>query len=1078
MNFFRFLLPKWRLVVMLFVVLPTFAGLIGFGIMPKELNPDIQLPLALVIVPYPGAGPLEVESLVTNKLEEKLQTLDDLDDMLSTSSDGASVITVRFQAGADVDEAIRDTKEIVSDVKGDLPGDILDPEVLELNFNDFPIVVISLTGLDDYVALTEAAEDLQTELEGIPNVLEAAIIGGSEREFQVDADLSRLQTYRLTLLDLIDAIAGSNAELPGGLVDMAGSNFQVRVDGKLRGVDDLRSVVVAGSAAGIVRLGDVAGIRDGIKEASTFSRLERKPTVSLAVKKRQGTNTIDVTRRIKEKLEEVRPSLPAGTEYKITGESSQFIERSLTRMRNSAQYGFVVVAAILFLFMGLRNAAVVATVIPLTIFTTLAFLWAARVTINDIVLFSLILVIGMIVDNAVVVVENIYRHLQERKRRAIAAIACGLSPDEATLDARGDELDAIPDEKLDPGAESALPMSKLRAWAAARGASEVALPILTSTLTTVFAFMPMLIMGGVVGEFMGYIPKTVSLALLASFGVAMLVNPVLSATWIKAPLAIKGTRMMRGDRWTRWLRDRFGTLMRWALRHRRLVLLSSIPYAIGAVALIALGVIKVEMFPPADVGQLYINVQAPSGTRVETTNAIVRRIEEVLEEERWKPYLEHYVANVGYSGTSTIDFSFGGGAENFAQIVIDLVDDDQRDLTAQEIQDSMRPFLQSIPGARIDFRPVDSGPPQDAPVVVRIIGEDLERLRSLSESVQERLRAVPGAVDIKDDLEEGSPEILVSLDRERAGLAGVIPIRAALTTRAAVNGAEASTIRQEDKDVDVTVRLAPQYRMDGGDLAQLQVPSLSGTLVPLGQVAEIGRRAGIAGINHIDRERVVRVTASNAPGNSAVEISRRLQSDLKDFPLPPGYRFDYRGDFEQFNESFQSLSLAFLIAILLIYVLMVAQFSSLTQPLVILATIPMGIFGALYGLAIGGQNFALIALIAVVGLAGVVVNSAIILVDYINSRRRAGFSRDEAVVEASLIRLRPVLLTAATTILGLMPLIVDQAEWRPLGFAFVFGLAFATVLTLVIIPMFYTVMDDLRTRVRRIFGLAPIDWRE
>lgn len=1078
MNFFRFLLPKWRLILMLLVILPTLAGLIGFGMMPKELNPDIQLPLALVIVPYPGAGPLEVESLVTNKLEEKLQTLDDLDDMLSTSSDGASVITVRFQAGADIDEAIRDTKEIVSDVKGDLPGDILDPEVVELNFNDFPIVVISLAGLNDYVALTEAAEDLKTELEGIPDVLEAAVIGGSEREYQVDADLSRLQAYRLTLLDLIDAVAGSNAELPGGLVDMAGSNFQVRVDGKLRGVEDLRSVVVAGSAAGIVRLGDVAGIRDGVKEASTFSRLGGQPTVSLAVKKRQGTNTIDVTRRIKQKLEEVQPSLPPGATVKITGESSVFIEDSLQRMQNSAQYGFVVVAAILFLFMGLRNAAVVATVIPLTIFTTLAFLWAARVSVNTIVLFSLILVIGMIVDNAIVVVENIYRHLQERKRRALAAQALGLPLDEATLDARGTELDALPDERLDPATEALLPITKLRAWAAARGASEVAMPILTSTLTTVFAFMPMLIMGGVVGEFMSYIPKTVSLALLASFGVAMLVNPVLSGAWIKAPIAISGSRMMRGDRWTQWLRDRFGSMMRMALRRRWLVLLSSVPYAVGAVALIALGIVKVEMFPPADVGQLYVNVQAPAGTRVETTDTIVRQVEAVLADPRWQPYLEHYVANVGYSGTSTIDFSVGGGAENFAQIVIDLVDDDDRDLTAQEIQEAMRPALQAIPGARIDFRPVESGPPQDAPVVVRIIGEDLDRLRSLGESVQERLRAVPGAVDVKDDLDEGSPEILVRLDRERAGLSGVIPIRAALTTRTAVNGTEATTIRQDDKDIDVTVRLAPQYRTDGSDLAQLLVPSLSGGLVPLGQVAEIGRRTGIAGVNHVDRERVVRVTASNAPGHSAVEISRRLQSDLRDFPLPAGYRFDFRGDFEQFNESFQSLSLAFLIAVILIYVLMVAQFSSLTQPLVILATIPMGIFGALYGLAIGRQTFALVALIAVVGLAGVVVNSAIILVDYINARRRMGYPREEAVLEASLIRLRPVLLTAGTTIVGLLPLIVDQAEWRPLGFAFVFGLAFATVLTLVIIPMFYTVMDDVRTRVRRVFRMPPIEWRE
>jgi len=1068
-KFFCFLIHSWRVVLLLLVILPTLVGLAAFVTMPKELNPDIPLPLAMVLIPYPGAAPEEVEALITDKLEEDLQGLDDLDDILSTSMDGSAVITVRFEAGIDIDDAIRDTKEVVSDIEGELPDDAMDAEVHELNFNEFPIVVVSMSGGSDYVELTNAAEDLQDEIEALPDVLEARIVGGVERVYDVAVDPAKMEAAGLSILQLVQIIDAANVNLPGGDVSVHDSNYLVRVDSQIKEISDLAGVVVSAGGDRIVRLGDVARVTDTTKDATSYSRMDQKPSVSLAIKKRQGTNTISVTEDIKRQLEESKSWLPEGTRFEIIGEQAEWIRDTLNQMKNSALFGLVMVILVLFAFLGFRNSLIVAIVIPLAIFITFAFLWAGGVSMNTITLFSMVLVVGMIVDNAIVVVENIYRHMQRDKRRYLAAASLGFPLTPETLVARAEELDAVPDEGIMRQDESRLPRVALHTHAAANGARQVALPILTATLTTIAAFMPMLIMTGVMGEFMGYIPKTVSMALAASFLVAMLVNPVVSSKLMKVGSATVKTGLTRGDRILGTLKRYYEPVIRWSLRRRRLVLLCLIPYVFGALALMAFGVVEVELFPEEDIGQLYINVEAPQGTRLEATDEIVKQIETFLEDPRWEPYLDTYVANVGYSGASTYDWSFGG-AESFAQIVIDLVDEEDRDLKAGEIQELMRPFLGTIRGAEVDFQPIQGGPPTDAPIVVKLIGEDMETLKGISRGVQEVLRSIPGAVDVKDDFGEGSPELLVRIDRAKAALLGVSPAEVAVSLRTAVYGVDASEVRKEGKDIDIWVRLAEEHRSDLSDIEGIKISTRMGNHVLLGEIATVESGTGVTNIRHTDAERVIRVTASTAPGAPAVGITRQLQKRLRSFPLPPGYRFDYSGDFEMFAESFESLGKAFIIAVILIYVLMVAQFQSLAQPIVILSTIPFAIFGALYGLAIGGQNFALVSLIGIVGLSGVVVNAAILLVDYINSERRRGMDTGEALVSAGLIRLRPILLSAVTTMVGLLPLTVAEEGWRPLGFAFIFGLGFASILTLVVLPVIYSLVHEFRMRFKMRIG--------
>ncbi len=535
-------------------------------------------------------------------------------------------------------------------------------------------------------------------------------------------------------------------------------------------------------------------------------------------------------------------------------------------------------------------------------------------------------------------------------------------------------------------------------------------------------------------------------------------NPVVSSKILRCRAGNEGRTLGRGERIMESLKHVYVPTLTWALEHRKLVLLLIIPYAAIAILLFASGIVPIELFPADDIGQLYINVEAPIGTRVEHTDRFVRTVEELVSRPEWARYSENVVANVGYSGASTVDFA-SGSAEHFAQIMLDLKDKEDRDLKAYEIEGAMRPLLATIPGAEVEFQPIESGPPTGAPVELKIVGKEMDQLLEISAQVKAILSSIPGTVDVRDDYVSGSPRITIHVDRDRAALYGVAPAMVAGTVRTALYGATATVVRTVDDDIDVTVEMAEKFRTTRGAIAALKIPTMTGGAMPLQRVADLTVSEGGSEINHINKDRVIRVKANNQPGVSAVTITQKLRSKLSRMPLPSGYRFDYSGDWEQTEESFQAMGQAFIIAIILIYILMVAQFGSFKQPFVILATIPLAIVGSIIGLAFGGQTFALVALIAIVGLSGVVVNAAILLVDNVNARIRSGTDTKTALIEAAQTRLRPIILTAVTTMGGLLPLTMAQEGWRPLGYAFIFGLGFATLLTLIVIPVVYFTLE-------------------
>ena len=1066
MKFFQFSIRNWRVVLLLLAFLPVITGMLAMFTMPKELNPDISIPLVLVIVPYPGSPPNQVESLITNKLEDKLKGLKDVDFINSTSSQGSASIAVNFDVGMDIDEKLRDVREAVADVEGELPDDIIDPLILELNFSDLPMLVVSLNG-ENYLDLTKTAKQMQSDIENIKDVLSCDIVGGVEREFQVEINPAQLQKYNLTLNAVLGLVASENLEIPGGTMELGGTKYITQVKGKVNDIYGLGDLAIGGLDSRTIRLRDIARIIDGEKDAESYARMNGEPAITLAVKKRQGTNTIAITDDVVSYLEGAREWLPGGTEYAITGDQAKWIRDSLSQLGRSGFQGLILVILTLYIFLGFRNSMIAAAVLPLTILIAFSFMWLTDISMNSITLFSLVLVIGMIVDNAIVVVENIFRHHGLWKRRFNAALATNRGTTWDELQKHGEVLDQVPDEQLFSVDRSLIPRASVRQFAAAAGAKEVAMPILTSTLTTIFAFMPMLIMPGTMGDFLKYIPLTVSMALAASFFVAIIVNPTISSKVMRSPITLvaKNKKKNFGARLTIWFQKSYEPILRYALRHRALFLLTVIPYVIGAIMLMATGIVEIELFPPEDIGQIFINVETPVGSPLSVTDRISAKVEQRLLADKYKPYIRNFVANIGGGGATTYDFQ-SGTSENYAQIIVDLVDDEDRDLTSEQIQNLLREEVRDIAGAEIKLPPVQGGPPSDAPVGIKIIGSDYATLELIAEEVKEMLIGIEGTMDVQDDLNEGHPEISFTVNREQAARLGVSTAEIVTTVRTAINGTEATTVRLDDEDVEVVVRLAETWRNSINDLENITVANRFGQLVILKEVVGLTIDHGMAAIRHYEGDRVVRVTASNQPGYSAVEITRQLQRKLNEFNLPSGYSFNYSGDFEQFQESFVALGKAFIIAVILIYVLMVAQFQSFSQPLTIMLTIPFGIFGAIYGLLIGNQEFALVALIAIVGLSGVVVNISIILIDYINKLMDQGLVLTEAIVQAALVRIRPILLTTVTTIIGLLPLTYAEEGWQPMGFSFIFGLGFAMPLTLIIIPIVHSLFEGKRRQRR------------
>ncbi len=998
------------------------AGVYSYVTLPREAAPDIQIPMVLVRALYEGVSPKDMESLVAVPLEKKLSGVDRVKEMLSISVEGMTLISLEFDADYDIDDALQKVRDKVSEAEPDLPLDVETPSVEEINLSEFPIVLVSLYGDVGPVRLKQVADELEDRFDGIPGVLDAQVIGGLEREIRAEFDPERLAAYELTFDEVARSIETENVNVPAGRMDLGRSRYLVRVPGEFHSVDEISKVIVAVRNGRPVYLGDVARIIDGFKDRETYSRLNGRESVTVSIQKRSGENVIRISDDIRRILEEESEGFPRGMRYAITLDLSDDIRTMVADLENNIFSGLVLVITVIFLFMGGRNALFVALSIPYSMAISFVGLQMAGITLNMVVLFALTLALGMLVDNAVVIVENIYRHRQEGYGRVEAA-----------------EL----------------------------GADEVARAVIASTLTTLAAFFPILFWPNVMGKFMAFLPKTVILALTASLFVALVVNPALCARFLKLKEEKAGAKSRRHER-HRVLQG-YDRLLRSALRRPGITILLAVLGLAASIILFVFWGAGTEFLPTTEPDRAIITVHAPAGTRLDVSDRLVRRVEEILGRY---DVVEYYVSNVGSSAAAANPFQPGGmGGPALSQITVVFRERRERPMPSSEAIRRIREELRGIPGARIEITQEENGPLTGPPVNVEILGDDLDELDRLAGEVSRRIRDVPGLVDLQDDIEEGNPEFRFRVDRAKAAMLGLRTASIGQTLKAAFNGLDVGVYREGDDEYDIVVRLMKERRNDLGTLEQLRVPDAMGRPIPILDVARLELARGPGAVRRVDQKRAVHVQAEVA-GRKGTEVLRDVRKRLEGFHLPAGYRIKYRGESEDIEESKEFLNKAFAGAIGLIALVLVTEFNSIALSLIVLASVLLSLGGVMFGLLVTRTPFGIIMTgIGVISLAGIVVNNAIVLIDYTEQLRARGRKLLDAVIEGGRTRFRPVMLTAVTTVFGLIPMAVgvsfdvrhfrfeigseSSQWWGPMAVAVIFGLSVATILTLVVVPTLY-----------------------
>lgn len=1044
MKFFKLFVNN-KVVIYIFAFIIVLAGISAYVGLPREASPSIEIPYVFISTVYVGVSPEEIEKLVTMEIEKQVKAIADIKEITSVSRESFSSVTVEFNPDVEIDDALQKVRDKISVAKSNMPGDIEEPVITEVNFSELPMLYINIAGNYGLARLKEIADNLSDKIEGVPGVLSAEVVGGLDREVKINANADRLKYYGVSLNDLTTAISTENLNIPGGSVDIGKLNYLIRVPGEVEDPMVFGDLVVKSDLNhNPIYVRDVAQVVYGYKDRTTYSRQNGLDAVTIVIKKQSGENLIRIADDIKGLVKTEEKNTPPGVTISLTGDQSKSVKNTVHELENGVITGTVLVVGVLFLFLGLRIASLTATSIPLSFLISFIILSAMGVTLNIVVLFTLILVLGIIVDDAVVVMENIFR-LQEKEN---------YSPYDASLE----------------------------------GPREVAFPVTIATLTIIASFFPLLFFPGIVGEFMRYLPITLIVCLSSSLFVAMVISPVQAAVFINVKKQKEREAKKKFRPVSKFIEHFdekfFSTTIKWyegtlrrALKHRFLTIGGTV--ALLIVSFIVYGMFNngVEFFPKIEPRQSNINITMPSGTNIEKTNEFTKIIE-----QRIKPYddIEYYISNVG---SSTNPMDFGGSTSNKSTVTVNFYDKLDRKRSSFDAVEDIRHAVDGIPGASIDIQSQQGGPPTGPPVSVEISGDDFIKLGQIADQVKDRIKNIPGLTDLKDDYNESRPEIKITIDREKAALYKLSTASIASTIRTAINGSEAGKFRVGEDEYDITVRLDKFQRDNVTSIENLNIANKDGVSIPITSVAKIEFSGGLEAINRKDSKRVVTVSA-NAEGRLGNDVLKDVMEDLKSYQLPEGYLISYTGESEDQEEASAFLGKAFMTSLLLIFMFMVMEFNSLRTPLIIMFSVLLSLIGVFFGLLITQTPFGIMMTgIGVISLGGIVVRNAIVLLDFQKELVRRGLSRDEALVQAGVIRLRPVFLTAACTILGLVPLTTgvdfdwrslswviggeNTAFWRPMGVAIIFGLAVSTFLTLVVIPSIFSWVDDVMLKFKK-----------
>lgn len=1037
---------------MLMIIIIIF-GLYAWITLPRELTPEIALQSATVTTLYPGASPEEVEKLISAPIEDAIEeNVNRINLMLSTSSEGRSIITIDFDEMSDreFDKEMENLRTAVDGVN-DLPEEILDdPKVLELDIaSGFPMLTIVVGGSIAESQMREIAENLKDEVLEIKNIASVQIAGLREREIWIEVNPDRLKAYNLPIDAVNRALQFRNINLPAGTLDIGNTEFMVRTMGEFSNPDYIGDTIISVQPTGTpIRLRDIATVSDTYEEARTLSRIGGEPSISISVQKKREGNTISLVAKLRDLVEKHKDDLPESAVLTPVNDYSVILKERLGILETNAAFGLILVIFMLFLFIGWRNALFAALGIPVAFMATFWFMSIVGYTLSGVALFGLILVVGIVVDDAIVVIENTYRHIER-----------GETPKNAAI----------------------------------RGAEEVGWPVLTASLTTIGAFGPLMFMSGVSGQFMRIVPIMAIIVLVASLFEVFVILPAHVSEWGKARtntgrsrLDSLRTRSRRAFSLTiiiagffAWfatifdiIRRRYVRILKLTIR-RRYVFVGSV-VLIGMVTCVgAFFILDKELFPGEDFPQFYVKAEMPPSYGIQETTAVIAQLEDAAKKLS-ESEVAAIVTNIGiHTPTSGLLEGITYGS-NFGELIIELVPKQERTRNTDQIIASLRKNTTNISGIeKLNFVKLEGGPPRGQDVEVKVKGSHFSQLVEIADRLKATLGQIDGVQDIRDDFRVGKSELRIYLKPEKAALFGMSTMQVAQTVRNAIEGVKATTYREADEAIDVIVKYSEERLQTIAELNDLLITTPVGTILPLNDVAIISEEKGYADIRRFEGERAITVFASvDRTKTSPFEVNQILMSSFGDIEsLYPGYRLDFRGVFDEIRESFSELWKLFIVGVLVIYVILGAQFKSFTQPIIILFAVPFGMIGAMVGLLFSNATLSMVAMFGIVALAGIVVNDSIVLIDFINKYRALGFNRWYAILKGGSIRLRPIILTSMTTIFGLIPMSLGLGGkspiWTPMANTIIFGLAFATLMTLFVMPSLYAITSDIGNVFRR-----------
>lgn len=1108
--------------IFLLAALFFFFGIFSYRILPKELFPDVVIPMVMVTTTYPGNPPIDMENLITRPLENEINTITGIQKLSSVSNQDVSNIFVEFQTDIDIQSALQDVKDAVDRAMADLPGDLpSDPMVMDIDFSEFPIINVNLSGDFTINELKRFADYLEEEFEAIPEISKVDITGLDEREIQINVNPLVLDALQLSFQDLDNAIAQENISMAGGSVLFDdNTRWAVRTLGELTDYKQLEEIIIKQEGGNIVYLRDVATVSDTYAYPSSFARLDDQPVVSLQVVKKAGQNLLSATQKIFNALEEARrvQAIPADLNITITNDQSEEIRTQLSNLENSVILAVILVILVLYFFLGLKNALFVGIAIPLSMLMSFMIFGLAGIQINMIVLFSLILALGLLVDNAIVAVDNIFRYV-ERGYPVIQA--------------------------------------------ARMGVGEIAWPIITSTATTLSAFLPLAFWTGIVGEFMKYLPITLIIVLSSSLFVALVIIPVFSESFFRekegqltrpdhsggkrrkrliwfAALAVAGIILHLLNltllanilllvaivlflgffvfrRLEHLFRERFlpynerlySKTLAFALRGKNPFLFvgGTLAFLILSAGFFVVRSPNVLFFPETDPSFINIIAELPIGTDIVETDARVREIEQHVEKiiEPYRGIVKSVLTTVGRGAVAEMEMA-SGDTPNRGRITVTFVEFENRQGfdTRQIMTRISRGLIGQYPGVEFSITQNAAGPPTGPAINLEISGREFDRLIALTETIQQRIEnsGIEGIEGLSMDLDVDQPEILVRIDRDRALRFGISTYAIANTIRTALFGREISNFKVGEEEFPIQLRLQEEYRHNISSLLNQRItfrsPSTGQLMqVPISAVADVQYGRTYGSVNRINLKRVITLSSNVLPGYNATRINQQLREVMQTIDMPDGYEYAFTGEQQEQEESMEFLITALLIAVSLIGLILVSQFNSIIKPFIIIGSVIFSTAGVFFGLALFNMDFIIIMTgVGIISLAGVVVNNAIVLIDYtdylhLQKKQELDIAENkflrqedslQAIQLAGQTRFRPVILTAITTVLGLLPLAVglninfvslmsrldpqiyfggdNAAFWSPMAWTVIFGLTIATFLTLVIVPCMYHIVQS------------------